>query len=149
VNVIATPEGLKFIDRPSMEQQTGFPVRGSYDPHGEQHTFPEADAILVCPATFNTINKWALGIADTLALSILTEAVGLDIPLIAAPALNNAQEQHPAFRNSVQQLRELGVTVLYGPGVYEPTKPGTGGRPYNWNLALNTVETALNKNRQQ
>jgi hypothetical protein len=34
---------------------------------------PPADAIAVAPATYNTINKWAAGISDTLALGILCE----------------------------------------------------------------------------
>jgi phosphopantothenoylcysteine decarboxylase len=140
VNVIATPEALKFIDRPRLERQTGFPVRSSYEPNHDSIAFPPADAMLVCPATFNTVNKWALGIADNLALSLLTEAVGLSVPLVAAPALNNAQERHPAFVRSVGILRELGVRVLYGSGVYEPTMPGTGGRAYDWGLALGAVE---------
>lgn len=96
--------------------------------------------MLVCPATFNTINKWAYGLADTLALALLTEAVGLHLPLVAAPALNSAQAAHLAFERSVAALREMGVTVLYGPGVYEPGPPGTGGRPYDWELVLGALE---------
>jgi len=34
----------------------------------------------VAPATFNTVNKWAAGISDTLALGILCEAYGMGIP---------------------------------------------------------------------
>ncbi len=96
--------------------------------------------MLVCPATFNTINKWAFGLADTLALAILTEAIGLGLPLVAAPALNSAQAAHLAFERSVAALREMGITVLYGPGVYEPGPPGTGGRPYDWELVLEALE---------
>jgi hypothetical protein len=86
--------------------------------------------------TFNSLNKWALGLSDTLAVGLLTEAVGLGLPLVAGPSLNNAQEQHPAFARSVAALRAMGVGVLYGPGVYEPTAPGTGGRAYDWDLPL-------------
>jgi hypothetical protein len=35
--------------------------------------------VVVAPATFNTINKWALGIIDTLVLGILNEALGLGL----------------------------------------------------------------------
>lgn len=62
------------------------------------------------------------------------------MPLVAAPALNNAQAAHPAFDRSVAALREMGVTVLYGPGVYEPGPPGTGGRPYDWELPLQALD---------
>lgn len=140
VCVIPTPQALKFIDRPVLEQKTGFPVRSEYEQSGATDTLPAPDAMLVCPATFNTINKWAYGLADTLALALLTEAIGLGLPLVAAPALNNAQAAHPAFDRSIAALREMGVTVLYGPDIYEPGPPGTGGRPYDWELPLEALE---------
>ncbi|MGH4023103.1 MAG: flavoprotein [Pseudonocardiaceae bacterium] len=139
VCVIPTPQALKFIDRRTLEQQTGFPVQAEHELDRSSDPLPPPDAMLACPATFNTINKWAYGLADTLALALLTEAVGLDLPLVAAPALNNAQAAHPAFDRSVAALREMGVTVLYGPGIYEPAPPGTGGRPYDWELPLDVL----------
>lgn len=143
VCVIPTPEALKFIDRPALEQQTGYPVQSEYEQPGTAHQqLPPPDAMLVCPATFNTVNKWAYGLADTLVLALLTEAIGLGLPLVAAPALNSAQAAHPAFERSVAALREMGVTVLYGPGVYEP---GTGGRPYDWELPLNALDEKVAK----
>ena len=140
VCVIPTPQALKFIDRSAIEQQTGFPVRADYEGLSAEDPLPPPDAMLVCPATFNTINKWAHGMADTLALALLTEAIGLGLPLVAAPSLNSAQAAHPAFRHSVAALRVMGVTVLYGPGVYEPGPPGTGGRPYDWELPLRALQ---------
>lgn len=140
VCIIPTPPALSFIDQPALEQQTGFPVRAEYEPGYSSEPLPPPEAMLACPATFNTINKWAYGLADTLALALLTEAVGLGLPLVAAPALNSAQAAHPAFERSVAALREMGVTVLYGPGVYEPASPGTGGRPYDWELVLEALE---------
>ncbi|MGH3900712.1 MAG: flavoprotein [Pseudonocardiaceae bacterium] len=146
VCLIPTPQAQKFIDRPALEQQTGFPVRSEYEQRGTaDDSLPPPDAMLVCPATFNTINKWAYGLADTLALALLTEAIGLGLPLVAAPALNSAQADHPAFVRSVAALREMGVTVLYGPGVYEPGPTGTGGRPYDWELPLHALEEEVAK----
>jgi len=140
VCVVPTPQALKFIDWTVLEQLTGFAVRSEYEQPGATDMLPPPDAMLVCPATFNTINKWAYGLADTLALALLTEAIGLGLPLVAAPALNSAQAAHPAFDRSVAALREMGVTVLYGSGVYEPGPPGTGGRPYDWELPLEALE---------
>jgi phosphopantothenoylcysteine decarboxylase len=37
---------------------------------GERDVLPKSDAIIVAPATFNTVNK-AAGIADTLALEFV------------------------------------------------------------------------------
>src|SRR5262249_61786562 len=128
----------QFIAQAQFARQAGFALRSESSLSDEAGP-PPADAMLVCPATFNTINKWALGIADTLALGLLTEALGRKLPIVAAPALNNAQEAHPAFRQSVTVLRDAGVTVLYGPGIYEPGPPGTGGRPYDWDMPIRAL----------
>ena len=68
VCVITTPQGTKFLDIPLLERLTGYPVRSEYKRPEEPDVLPRADAIVVFPATFNTINKWALGISDTLAV---------------------------------------------------------------------------------
>lgn len=145
VAVIATPAGLGFLDVPKVEQLTGFPVRSQYKRPGEPDILPPASAMAVCPATFNTINAWAAGLADTLALGLITEAPGMGIPVIAAPALNQAQESHPAFRRSVETLRSYGVEVLYGPGVYQPAPPRSGGRPFPPETLVSALEKHLDR----
>jgi hypothetical protein len=109
----------------------------------ETNLLPPPDAIIVCPATFNTINKLAAGISDTFALGLLTEAIGKGLPLVLAPALNSAQASHWAFERSLGQLRAAGIVVLYGPGIYEPGPPGTGGRPYPWDLPLQVLHAKM------
>ena len=141
--VAATPSALRFFDIAEIEELTGYPVRSAYKHPDEPDVLPPADAMIACPVTFNTLNKWALGISDTLVLGLLTEAVGLDLPLVAAPSLNDAQERHPGFGRSVAALREMGVRVLYGPGEYEPAMPGTGGRSYDWNMPLRALHEML------
>jgi phosphopantothenoylcysteine synthetase/decarboxylase len=79
-SVIATPSALRFIDQPALEAQTGYPVRSDYKQPGSPDVLPPADAIVVGGASFNTINKWAAGISDTLALGLLTEGIGLVCP---------------------------------------------------------------------
>ena len=68
-----------------------------------------ADAMIVCPATVNTVNKWAAGITDTLALGLLVEGQGRGVPIVAVPFTNAAMAAHPAFREPVARLREWGV----------------------------------------
>src|SRR5262249_35604442 len=81
VQIIATPPALSFIDIPKLEAQTGRPVRSQYRGPGEPRS-PRADAIIVAPATYNTINKWAHGVSDTYALGILAEAPSLGVPVV-------------------------------------------------------------------
>src|SRR5579863_1758015 len=85
VCVITTPQGTKFADIALLEKMTGYPVRSEYKRPEEPDVLPRANAIIVFPATFNTINKWALGISDTLALGLLCEYTGLKMPIIAVP----------------------------------------------------------------
>jgi phosphopantothenoylcysteine synthetase/decarboxylase len=97
-------------------------------------------AALVAPATSNTINKWALGISDTLALGLITEGIGKGLPIAALPYLNQAQAAHPAFYRNVGLLEEAGVNVLIGANGYQPHGPG-GSRPeqFPWDLGLDAL----------
>ena len=84
------PAALDFLDMQELEEQTGHPVRSEYRKPGNTasgRSLPKADAIIVAPATYNTINKWANGISDNFALGILAEAVGLHIPVVVLPSL--------------------------------------------------------------
>ncbi len=143
VCVIATPQALKFLDVPTLEQQTAFPVRSEYKQPGTPDVLPPADAMIVGGASLNTINKWAQGHADNLALGLLTEAVGLGLPLAALPFLNAAQAAHPAFSRSVKELRDMRVKVLVDDEGYTPHVPHQGSKylaGYPWGLALEAVE---------
>jgi Flavoprotein/Phage integrase family len=113
VAVTATPDALAFIDAPLLAAVTGFPVRHQWREPDEPESVPEADAIVVAPATFNTINKWVAGITDTIAVGTLCEYLGLDAPIVAAPNVNPPLARHPTFRASLRRLREWGVRVLF------------------------------------
>ena len=120
--VITTPQGTKFINIPLMEQMTGHPVRSEYKRPEDPDVLPRADAVLVFPATFNTLNKWALGITDTLALGLLCEYTGLKMPIVAVPGIHNGSglDTHPALARSFRLLKRHGVQILYKPETYPP-----------------------------
>ncbi|MDN3297002.1 flavoprotein [Streptomyces ficellus] len=120
---------------------TGHPVRSEYRAPGEPDVWPEADAILFAPMTFNSVNEWALGLTSKWVVGVVAEGIGKGIPIVAMPCVNAAYAQHPALDESVARLRAVGVTVLYGEGGFVPNQPGQG-RPseYPWNLALDTIE---------
>lgn len=126
VCVIATPSALKFLDPVKLAGLTGHPVRFEYKQPDEPDVLPPPEAMVVAPATFNTINKWAHGSSDTLALGLLNEAVGLGVPIIAVPTPSTALARHPMFAVSVERLRSWGVTVLFDPEVYPLPSPNMG-----------------------
>jgi phosphopantothenoylcysteine synthetase/decarboxylase len=143
VCVLATPSGRKFLNVDELEQLTGHPVRSDYKEPGTPDVLPPPDAIAVAPATVNTMNKWAAGICDTLALGLLVEGIGKKLPLVALPFSNKAHAAHPAFVENVERLRSWGVTVLFGQDVYPLHDPGTGSQflhLYPWGKVLEAVE---------
>ena len=110
--VITTPEGSRFFDDQQVAELTGHPVRTSYKDPDAPDILPPPSAFAAAPATFNTINKWAAGISDTLALGLLNEAIGLGLPIVTVPWPNAALARHPAFGRSVALLRDCGVNVI-------------------------------------
>ena len=88
VCVIATPQASLWMDVQALAKRSGHVVRTNYKLPWEADPLPRADAMLVMPATFNTINKWAQGIGDTLATGLLCEALGRGTPpIVAVPCL--------------------------------------------------------------
>ena len=145
VCALTTPSGRRFADIAGLEELTGHPVRSEYKNPGEPDVLPPADAIIVAPATVNTINKWAAGICDTLALGILVEAIGKKLPIVALPFTNRAHAAHPAFAENVARLRSWGVNVLSGPGVLPEHDPGTPDSHlhlFPWHQAIEAIEAS-------
>jgi phosphopantothenoylcysteine synthetase/decarboxylase len=146
VQLVATPTALDFLDIPALEALTGSPVRSHYRKPGEPRSHP-ADAIIVAPATYNTINKWANGISDTYALGILAETTGLGVPTVVLPFVNTALASRTPFRKSIATLRAESIYILLGDGGVEPHEPHTGGDlilTYPWHYALDRVEKLIN-----
>ncbi|OII60918.1 flavoprotein [Streptomyces sp. CC53] len=110
---------------------TGHPVRHAYERPGEPDPWPAPDVVLFAPATFNTVNQWALGLTGTFVVSVAAEALGWGVPLVAAPCVNAAHVRHPQYDRSVETLRGAGVHVLHGPDAAFP-----------WEAALDAAEEA-------
>ena len=141
VQVVATPAALAFLDPAPIKNQTGSSVRSQYSAPGAPRS-KVPDAIIVAPATYNTICKWAFGTSDTYALGILAEMTGMDIPVIVLPYVNAALARRAPFRRSVESLRDEGVRILLGPDGIEPHQPRSGADPskFPWHLALDEAD---------
>ena len=126
VCVVATPSALRFLDVHRVEDLTGHPVRYDYKQPDEADVLPAPHAYLVAPATFNTINKWAGGASDTLALGLLNEALGLRMPMLAAPFVNSGLARHPAFQRAIRELNDAGVQLVFDPERYPLPLPNQG-----------------------
>jgi phosphopantothenoylcysteine synthetase/decarboxylase len=142
VHCIATPSAVEyFLDLDALTTLSGHPVRTGHQRTG-QLALPKADAVVVAPATYNTMNKWAAGIADTYVLTQLAELTGLGLPIAVLPFVNSALAANRPFQRSVDELRAMGVTVLFGESGFVPHPPRTGGQAmekYPWQAALDAV----------
>jgi hypothetical protein len=112
--LVLTPTAARWLDAevPALARRTGHPVRSAYKLPGDPDVLPEADAMIVAPATFNMINQWAAGISESLALGLINEALGRGIPVAAAPWVNGPLSRHPAYGASLDRLRGAGVTIV-------------------------------------
>jgi len=130
VGVIATPVAMNgFFDTAAVETLTGRPIRSAWRTPGDPRPFPSPDAVVVAPATFNTVNKWAAGLADTLAVATLCEAYGLGVPIAVLPCVSDALAAHPAYQDSLIRLRGMGVR-------FGPPFAGEPGAEFGWEQAL-------------
>lgn len=116
VRPVATPSALQFIGKATLEGLTGQAVAADLWESGRAMEHINlarwADLALVAPATANTINRLASGMADDLVGSLFLAWELKKKPWWIAPAMNVAMYQHPITQASLQKLAGLGVTVL-------------------------------------
>lgn len=139
VHPIATPTALTWMPVFEIEERTGHPILHQQRHPDEPSTLPRTDAILVAPATFNTINKWATGINDSLALGILNESLGMGVPTVASVYAKPVLTAHPAFDTHLRLLREAGVRFTDT----EALRPANLGEPYRWASVVDLLRTQL------
>jgi len=116
VIVFASSEGLRYVAREALEWASHNPVIDRLTPHAE-HLSDEApfDAYLVAPATYNTLNKLAAGIADTPVTAALASALGRveqgRAALLVAPTMHGSLHTS-ILTASLERLHALGVRVI-------------------------------------
>ncbi|MEC4570822.1 flavoprotein [Streptomyces virginiae] len=94
------PEGVVSPVRPGAGVPCGSrthraPVRSRYKRPTDPDVWPAADALLVAPATVNTVNGWALGLTDRFVVGVAAEAICKGTPPAVMPCANTAYARHP------------------------------------------------------
>ncbi len=118
VKIILTPYGKEFITPVTLATLSKNTVitdffnhdDGSWNSHVDLGIW--ADALLIAPATANTMAKMANGIADNL---LLTTYFSARCPVIIVPAMDLDMFRHPATLKNMELLRS------YGNFIIEPT----------------------------
>lgn len=117
VDVILTRETCQFLTPLTFQSITHQPVvTDIFNPQSElsiDHVAiaERADAVIVAPATANTIAKIAHGFSDD---ALTTTVLATQAPLIIAPAMDAHMYDNAATQQNVATLRERGC-VIAGP----------------------------------
>lgn len=115
VRTVATPSALRFTGAATLEGLTGAPVLTDMFTPGAAlehiNLTRWADVVIVCPATANTLNRLAAGLADDLPGALFL-AHDRRKPWLVAPAMNPAMWAHPATVAAVDKLQGWGVRFL-------------------------------------
>lgn len=113
VQVVMTPAGASFITPLTLSTLSKRPVfsdiSGDEGWHNHVALGLWADAMVVAPASANTLGKMANGLCDNMLLACYLSA---RCPVFVAPAMDLDMWAHPATQHNMARLAEHGVTAI-------------------------------------
>ena len=115
VRVVMTSSATAFVTPLTFQALSGHAVHTTLLDEAEEKAMGHinlarwADALVIAPATANSLAKFSQGLADDL---LSTLYLVCSCPVYIAPAMNQAMWHHPATQRNVQQLLADGVTIL-------------------------------------
>jgi phosphopantothenoylcysteine synthetase/decarboxylase len=131
VQLVSTPAAAAWLDPAALQRVAGHVPRSLFRQPDQPRQDGIPDAVVAVPATFNTVNKLAGGIADTYAHSVLAEALASRVPLVLVPMVSTRLWGHPVWSANLSLLGNAGVTfvdIRTGHTVAAPVPSGTGER---------------------
>ncbi|MGQ9643880.1 MAG: bifunctional phosphopantothenoylcysteine decarboxylase/phosphopantothenate--cysteine ligase CoaBC, partial [Ignavibacterium sp.] len=152
VQTVVSDSALQFIGKATLEGLTGKEVLSDTYENGKMmshiNLIKWADIVLLCPASANTINKMANGIADNL-ITTLFLAHDWNKPYIIAPAMNSKMYNHPITKNSLNKLESIGVKILPTDSGYLACGDVGEGKLLDPDLIYNHLISTLVKNENK
>jgi phosphopantothenoylcysteine decarboxylase/phosphopantothenate--cysteine ligase len=118
VTVVATEAAERFVmpltfaavsQQPVLDDHTSWQAGQGWFQHIDAAR--QAHVLVIAPATANTLAKMAGGMADNLLTAIYLAFRG---PVVLAPSMNWAMNEHAATRHNVQTLADRGCIVVEG-----------------------------------
>lgn len=115
VRVVMTRSAMQFVSPLTFQALSGHPVHSELLDTDSEHAMGHislarwADAMIIAPATANTLAKCCHGLADDLLSTLYLAAT---CPIYVAPAMNQAMWHHPATQENIRKLKSHGVTVI-------------------------------------
>lgn len=116
VTAYASASALRYVAAESLAWSCDRPVITTLSAEAEHLSDTRPfDLYLLAPASYNSINKLAVGIADTVVTSALASALGRmtrgEAKIAIAPAMH-ATLHNPILEESVRKLQKLGVNFI-------------------------------------
>lgn len=111
VTVLMTANAARFVAPLTFAALSGNPVHTDMFSEGMAHiALPAAaDAVLIAPATAQTIARLAHGMADDL---LSAAVLACSAPVLICPAMNSQMLAHPATQKNIAALREFGCAIV-------------------------------------
>lgn len=113
VRVMMTPSATSFISPLTLSTLSKHPVLTEINSEEAWNNHVElglwADALVIAPATANTLAKLANGICDNLLTAVYLSA---RCPVFVAPAMDLDMWTHPATRSNLERLQAHGVQLI-------------------------------------
>ncbi|MBO7478548.1 MAG: bifunctional phosphopantothenoylcysteine decarboxylase/phosphopantothenate--cysteine ligase CoaBC [Salinivirgaceae bacterium] len=115
VKVVMTPAAKQFVTPLTFATLSQNPVLTEFfnPENGEWHSHVKlgvwADAMIVAPATANTIAKMANGIADNL---LTTSYLSMRGKVFVAPAMDLDMYAHPTTQRNIEALKAIGNIII-------------------------------------
>ena len=115
VQVVITPAGKEFITPVTLSALSGKPVVSEFFTAntGEWHSHVDlglwADAMVIAPATANTIAKMANGVVGNM---LVTTYLSAKAPVFIAPAMDLDMMAHPSTKRNIELLRSYGNHII-------------------------------------
>jgi phosphopantothenoylcysteine decarboxylase/phosphopantothenate--cysteine ligase len=122
VRVVMTKAACEFITPLTLQTLSGHPVGlNLFDPAEESQIghirlADDADAVVVAPATADSIARFAAGMADDLLAAVL---LATKAPVLLAPAMNVNMWENPATRANLARLVSNPRITTVGPDAGE------------------------------
>jgi phosphopantothenoylcysteine decarboxylase / phosphopantothenate---cysteine ligase len=116
VVAFVSQEALRYVTVDALAWSTNNPVIQTLSTRAEHLGDGQPfDAYLLAPATYNTLNKFALGIADTLITTVLASALGRvtqhQCAILVAPTMHGSMHT-PILVEHLNRLQQWGVKVI-------------------------------------
>ena len=115
VQIVMTPDATQFITPLTLSTLSGNPALVAYfdattgEWNNHVHLALAADAIVVAPASANTLAKFAHGLCDNLLSAVYLSA---KCPVFLAPAMDLDMWAHGSTQSNIDRLRSFGNRII-------------------------------------